>query len=54
MHCPSVHYVMKTDDDMFVNIDSLVHLLRLKGGPGLLLGTLICGAHPISDPQSKW
>ncbi|XP_049807392.1 beta-1,3-galactosyltransferase 1-like isoform X1 [Schistocerca nitens] len=53
-NCPSVRYIMKTDDDMFVNIESLVRLLRSKGSTGLLIGALICGAHPISDSHSKW
>ncbi|XP_067003763.2 beta-1,3-galactosyltransferase 1 isoform X2 [Anabrus simplex] len=53
-YCTSAHFIMKTDDDMFVNINNLIKLLKVKGGPGLLLGTLICGAKPILDANSKW
>ncbi|XP_063217560.1 beta-1,3-galactosyltransferase 1-like isoform X2 [Bacillus rossius redtenbacheri] len=53
--CRSLRYVMKTDDDMFVNVGGLTGLLRSRGPSApLLLGTLICGARPISDPRSKW
>nr|CAD7587347.1 unnamed protein product [Timema genevievae] len=48
-------YVMKTDDDMFVNVDNLYRLLRVRSvGTSLLVGSLICSARPISDTRSKW
>nr|CAD7194677.1 unnamed protein product [Timema douglasi] len=48
-------YVMKTDDDMFVNVDNLYRLLHVRSvGTSLLVGSLICSARPISDTRSKW
>ncbi|XP_047000669.1 beta-1,3-galactosyltransferase 1-like [Schistocerca americana] len=52
-NCPFVHYIMKADDNTFINIESLVHLLHSKGTTGLLMGDLICGAHPVSDSHRK-
>lgn len=53
-HCPHSRYVLKTDDDMYVNVPNLVAQLRAKGGPRLLLGCLIRGATPVRDWTSKW
>ncbi|XP_037573188.1 beta-1,3-galactosyltransferase 1 isoform X3 [Dermacentor silvarum] len=53
-HCPRSRYVLKTDDDMYVNVQNLVNLLRAKGGRRLLLGCLIRGATPVRDWTSKW
>ncbi|PNF41613.1 hypothetical protein B7P43_G10450 [Cryptotermes secundus] len=53
-NCHSVWYIMKTDDDMFVNINNLVSLLKVRNMSNLLVGALICGARPISDTQNKW
>ncbi|XP_069687568.1 beta-1,3-galactosyltransferase 1-like isoform X2 [Periplaneta americana] len=53
-HCRSVRYIMKTDDDMFVNINNLLRLLRPRAVSNLLVGALICGARPIADTQNKW
>lgn len=53
-NCHSVWYIMKTDDDMFVNINNLVKLLKVRNMSNLLFGALICGARPIADTQNKW
>lgn len=53
-NCRSVRYIMKTDDDMFVNINNLVRLLKVRNMSNLLVGALICGARPIADTQNKW
>ncbi|KAJ9599351.1 hypothetical protein L9F63_010172, partial [Diploptera punctata] len=53
-HCTNVRYIMKTDDDMFVNVNNLVRLLRVRNMTNLLVGALICGARPIADSQNKW
>lgn len=48
-------FLMKTDDDMFVNISPLYYMLRSKNSTkNLLLGCLICGAKPIQDAKNKW
>lgn len=53
-HCSSAKYVMKTDDDMFVNLPNLFRLLKAKGHKRMLLGCLIKGAVPVKDWNSKW
>ncbi|XP_035231737.1 beta-1,3-galactosyltransferase 1-like [Stegodyphus dumicola] len=53
-NCTNAKYVMKTDDDMFVNLPNLFRLLKAKGHKGLLLGCLIKGAVPVKDWNSKW
>ncbi|CAH2056547.1 unnamed protein product, partial [Iphiclides podalirius] len=62
----SVRYILKTDDDMYINVPNLVSTLRRRAaafdngakGAGakefLLLGDLICGARPVQDSKSKW
>ncbi|KAK7028960.1 Beta-1,3-galactosyltransferase 1 [Halocaridina rubra] len=55
-NCPTVKFVMKVDDDIFVNALNLeLSLLNetIARTP-LLLGSLICGARPIHDQWSKW
>jgi hypothetical protein len=42
-----VEYVMKTDDDMYINLPKLYELVQANKKPNLLLGSLICNAVPI-------
>ncbi|XP_073974842.1 beta-1,3-galactosyltransferase 1-like isoform X2 [Rhodnius prolixus] len=51
--CPSPRYLMKTDDDMFVNVANLSALLS-KANSTVLIGSLICRAKPILDIRNKW
>ena len=56
-HCSQVTFVLKTDDDMFVNIPALVeHLTQpdIRNRKDLILGSLFCRARPIKDQNSKW
>lgn len=54
-HCKdTVQFLMKTDDDMFVNTLPLVNTLRKSNATKLLLGCLICHAKPIKDVNNKW
>lgn len=55
-HCgEKARFVMKTDDDMYVNVASLVKMLKARTKPqDLLIGSLICGARPVADVKSKW
>ncbi|XP_011497062.1 PREDICTED: beta-1,3-galactosyltransferase 1-like isoform X2 [Ceratosolen solmsi marchali] len=54
-NCDKVRYIMKTDDDMFVNIPTLIKTLRERPkSTGTLIGSLICNAKPITDPKNKW
>lgn len=53
--CEHAKYLMKTDDDMFVNVPTLLKTLKSKvQSTGTLFGSLICNARPISDPKNKW
>ncbi|KAK9500284.1 hypothetical protein O3M35_001572 [Rhynocoris fuscipes] len=52
-NCPSPRYLMKTDDDMYVNVANLSSLLS-KSNSSLLIGSLICRARPILDINNKW
>ncbi|XP_026882367.2 beta-1,3-galactosyltransferase 1 [Electrophorus electricus] len=54
--CPNARYVMKTDSDIFVNMDNLVlNLLRPDAKPRrrFFTGHVINGG-PIRDTRSKW
>ncbi|KAM3956217.1 uncharacterized protein ACR2FA_009812 [Aphomia sociella] len=63
----SVRYILKTDDDMYINVPNLVLNLRnrskeydekvskgYKEKEHLLIGDLICGARPVLDSNNKW
>lgn len=51
----TTNYLLKVDDDVYVNVPTLVDWLIDKNvSNGLLMGKLICGAKPISNPDSKW
>ncbi|CAH0599976.1 unnamed protein product [Chrysodeixis includens] len=61
----SVRYILKTDDDMYINVPNLMENLRnrsrifdenfSKGTKEyLLIGDLICGARPVLDSHNKW
>ncbi|XP_078033491.1 beta-1,3-galactosyltransferase 1 isoform X1 [Augochlora pura] len=54
-NCKQAKYLMKTDDDMFVNIPILMKTLQSRPqSTDTLLGSLICNAKPILDPNNKW
>lgn len=60
----SVRYILKTDDDMYVNVPNLIQNLKNRSKVRdrtkpqeleyLLIGDLICGARPVQDVGSKW
>ncbi|XP_014277670.1 beta-1,3-galactosyltransferase 1 isoform X2 [Halyomorpha halys] len=52
--CPSPTLLMKTDDDMFINIEYLSALISKLSSHSVLIGTLICKAKPILDATNKW
>lgn len=47
-------YILKTDDDMYINLIKLWELVQANKKPQLLMGSLICNAVPIKDPYNKW
>uniref|UniRef100_A0A8C4WUR1 Hexosyltransferase n=1 Tax=Eptatretus burgeri TaxID=7764 RepID=A0A8C4WUR1_EPTBU len=56
-HCPMAKYVMKTDSDMFVNVEFLVQsVLRTQEPPrkNYFTGYLMRGYSPNRNPSSKW
>jgi len=53
-HCDKTQYVMKADDDMYINLDRLYATVQANKRPNLLMGSLICNAIPIKDPYNKW
>lgn len=56
-HCRSSRFLLKTDDDVFLNLPNLMNLLGTVPAPGkngLILGSIIQGARPIKDRLSKW
>lgn len=50
----NVPYLLKTDDDMYVNLHNLYQLVANNKNPYLMIGSVICGAKPIRDPYNKW
>ena len=52
--CDTTQFVMKTDDDMYINLNKLYDLVQANKKPNLLTGSLICNAVPIKDPYNKW
>ncbi|PRD24815.1 UNVERIFIED_CONTAM: Beta-1-3-galactosyltransferase 1 [Trichonephila clavipes] len=53
-NCTNAKYVMKTDDDMFVNVPVILKTVYQLDIPHLLIGKLIVNARPIRDRSSKW
>lgn len=50
-----IRFLMKTDDDMYINLLPLLKMLHKKNSTkDVLLGCLICGARPIQDASNKW
>lgn len=54
-YCPNVQYVLKTDDDMYVNVPNLVStLVRLPVKSNVMYGVLFRKAKPNRHPSAKW
>ena len=53
-NCDNTQYLLKTDDDMYINLVKLYDIVQANKKPTLLLGSLICNAIPIKDPYNKW
>lgn len=54
--CKQAKFVMKTDDDMFVNLDSVKHVVSVHGDSlqSAVGGACHMSAGPIRDSRSKW
>ncbi|XP_023241869.1 beta-1,3-galactosyltransferase 1-like [Centruroides sculpturatus] len=54
-YCPNVRYILKTDDDMYINVQNLIaSLKRLGTRSRILFGVLFRKAKPDRNPNSKW
>lgn len=54
-YCQAVQFLMKTDDDIYVNLPALIDMLRPAiRRQNILIGSLICRAKPILDATNKW
>ncbi|KAK3084706.1 hypothetical protein FSP39_017750 [Pinctada imbricata] len=53
-YCKTAKYVLKVDDDMYINVENLVKVLEQRAVKNSVLGFLIRGARPVQDKNSKW
>lgn len=57
-HCPQAKYILKTDDDVFVNMPTIVGFLKYglspNGADNLMLCVLIRNALVLRSYRSKW
>lgn len=54
-YCPNVQYVLKTDDDMYVNVPNLINtLIKLPVKSNVMNGVLFRRAKPNRHPTAKW
>ncbi|KAL8624648.1 hypothetical protein ACOMHN_045183 [Nucella lapillus] len=56
MFCNMSKYVLKTDDDMYVNVTNLLSALRRESQSHstFVLGSVFTGAVPVQNKKSKW
>ena len=52
--CPTAKYIMKTDDDMFVNVTNILRLTRQPNLDKVVLGRCWQSAKPIRNITNKW
>jgi len=56
--CPKSEFLLKVDDDMFVQIERLLELIRellhKNSEPRLILGNISRGWKPVRNPESKY
>ncbi|XP_078661225.1 beta-1,3-galactosyltransferase 1-like [Branchiostoma floridae x Branchiostoma belcheri] len=56
-YCPNAKFLLKTDDDVFVNPYRLMYYLRdqqSKNASKLVTGWVYTGGKPVRDPNSPW
>ena len=56
-YCNQAKYILKTDDDVFINIPNILQDLKVMEGNqpvSFMLGHVIDGAKPITNRQDKW
>lgn len=53
--CPDVQYVLKTDDDMYVNVGNLIKSIsKFPVKSNVMYGVLFKKAKPNRNPSAKW
>ncbi|XP_062327943.1 beta-1,3-galactosyltransferase 2-like [Osmerus eperlanus] len=52
--CPNASYAMKIDSDMFLNVNSLVHMLLTAPQHDYMTGLVAKWPLVLRDPNSKW
>lgn len=52
--CPGVKYILKCDDDVFINLETLITDLQHTVHSRFIMGEIIAGAKPMRDNSSKW
>lgn len=55
-NCMKATYIMKTDDDVYINIKNLAQFLdsNPNNNSDILYGQLICSSEPVLDSNNKW
>ena len=53
-NCGHVPYLLKADDDVFINIKNLYKMVSQNTKADILIGYLFCNSKPIRDEGSKW
>ena len=54
-HCQSFDYIVKTDDDVYINLDALVtYLAQQKPKQPMYGGKCLMNAGPNRNKKSKW
>ncbi|PIK38901.1 putative beta-1,3-galactosyltransferase 1-like [Apostichopus japonicus] len=54
VYCPQVAYVMKTDDDVYLNLDNIVTLLKMAPKQDYAVGHVFEHNQPCREKTSKW
>lgn len=53
-HCPSIQFLVKADDDTFLNTPLLIRDLEKTAHRRFIMGNVIALAKPVREPTSKW
>lgn len=53
-YCSHANYLLKVDDDMYINIPNLFSAIYKQVVKLFIMGNLIIGAKPVQDNTSKW
>ena len=52
--CSHVPYLLKADDDVFLNMKNLYEIVSQNRKADILMGYLFCDNKPIRNKKSKW